>query len=363
MPRWRSAVTIAGERGELGAQCGGEFTGASAATPDIDGESVTRGFAEAEQKGAGELPVFETPGIGCEFERVRGDPLGTAHINIKRMVATLEGAVGNVKKTDAARAAEKFARRGGKEIAAQARDINGNFADGLAGVEQVGDASGLAEFTKSFDGLHEAGIGGHPRDGEEAHARVAQEFTHRLGIDTALGEIRGAADFDALAACQREIGKLIGNVIVARGDDDVAGTKIESSQRLKEGDGGIFNHGDVARVCAEKLRYVRIGSDHRGFGFIGTFVAAEHRFALQMRCDCIKDGSRHQAGAGVIEMDAFRTTGSVVAPLSEQVFHERVSSSVPASTTRLTPRVTLFRKQFTLEAGGKLLSNWQVYQT
>src|SRR6266478_2210644 len=62
-------------------------------------------------------------------------------------------------------------------------------------------------------------------------------------------------------------------------------------------------------------------------------------------------------------MDALQTTGGVRAPLSEQVFHERASSYVPASTTRLTPRVTLFRKQFSSEAGGKLLSNWQVYPT
>src|SRR5258708_12201570 len=124
---------IAGKCGEFAGERGGEFTGAAAATGNVDGESVTRRFTQTEKKRACEFPALEAPRVGSEFESVRGDPVGAAHINVKRMVAPLQGAVGNIKKPDAARATEKFARRGRKEIAAQAPDINGDLANGFAG--------------------------------------------------------------------------------------------------------------------------------------------------------------------------------------------------------------------------------------
>src|SRR5260370_35451230 len=65
---------IAGKCGEFAAERGGGFTGAGAATGNVDGASVTRRFTQTEKKRACEFPALEAPRVVKELESVRGCP-------------------------------------------------------------------------------------------------------------------------------------------------------------------------------------------------------------------------------------------------------------------------------------------------
>src|SRR5262249_34127031 len=160
----------------------GEFTRAATAFVDTDAECVAGCFTETEHQTVRKLPILETPSIRSWLEAIRRDPIRAAHINVERKITAFQHAIGHIEKADAARTTQEFSRRRGEKITSQARDVNGNFADGLAGIDEVGHAGGFGDFSKCFDRLNEPRIRGHPGYGEEPNTRIAQEFADPLPI-------------------------------------------------------------------------------------------------------------------------------------------------------------------------------------
>src|SRR5207253_1459911 len=98
------------------AQLRRELTRAAAATLDAYGEGIARGFAETEHEAVREFPIFETPRIGGRLEVVRRDPIRSTHVDIQRKISALQSAIGNIQKSNAARAAQKLSGGGGEKI-------------------------------------------------------------------------------------------------------------------------------------------------------------------------------------------------------------------------------------------------------
>jgi hypothetical protein len=79
---------------------------------------------------------------------------------------------------------------------------------------------------------------------------------------------------------------------------------------------------------------------------------------MEMRGNGVEDGTGHEAGAGVVQMDALSTAGGVFAPLSEQAFHGEISSGDATSTTRLIDSVIHGAPHCRAENAVARLSKW-----
>ncbi len=176
--------------------------------------------------------------------------------------------------------------------------------------------------------MDETGIGRHPGDSEKANARIAQELADRIGIDTAGWEIGSAANFNARTADERQVGELIGDVVVASSDDDIARTEVEGGKSLRKGDRSVLDDGDVVGLGAENARDGGVRFVHGGSSLVRAFVPAEVRLALEMCNDGLEDGAGHQGGAGVVEVNAVLAPGGLFTPLCEFLFHAAFLSGV-----------------------------------
>ena len=120
---------------------------------------------------------------------------------------------------------------------------------------------------------------------------------------------------------QREIRQLVGDVIVARGDDHIAGAEIESGEGLEERHSGIFHDGDIARLSAQETRDISVDLRNGRLGIVRALVGAKIRFACQVIGNGVQHGPGHQAGPRVIQMYAMGATRGFFAPLAYIVSH------------------------------------------
>jgi hypothetical protein len=74
----------------------------------------------------------------------------------------------------------------------------------------------------------------------------------RIGVDPAFGGVGCTHDLDPAPLGEREIHDLIGCVIGAAGQDDVAALELEGTHGLSEGDSRVLHHGDVSSFSTEQ---------------------------------------------------------------------------------------------------------------
>ena len=127
-----------------------------------------------------------------------------------------------------------FLRRGGEVVAVQPADVDRHLAHCLAGVQDVGDVCFPADLTDRLGGLDQSRIGRDPAESQQRRAPAPDQLAHRLRVDPALGCVRGPHDFDADSARERQIHDLVGGVIGAAGEDQVAAAGGRTPRMLEQ---------------------------------------------------------------------------------------------------------------------------------
>src|SRR5207245_3098625 len=120
-----------------------------------------------------------------------------------------------------------------------------------------------------------------------------EKRAHRSQIDAAGLEIFRAKNLHSIAPGQREKSELIGDVVVARGNDHVSRTEIERGERLEVRHCRVLHDGHVSRLRTDERGHGRVSILHRGGYIVGALVAAEIRFALNVLDDRVDYRLRH----------------------------------------------------------------------
>ena len=146
---------------------------------------------------------------------------------------------------------------------------------------------------------------------------MAREPAHARGIYPALGELVRTHRLDARAASERQIRQLVRGVVGARRNDAVTWTEVERRHCLAEGHGRVLDDGYVPGRGPHQApqQFVRLA--HARLRFVGRFIAADRRLALEKPRECLEHGLRHERGARVVEMDPLPASRRLAAPTVE----------------------------------------------
>lgn len=234
------------------------------------------------------------------------------HVDVQRLATGLEHPVGDVQEARTARAAKELAAGRGEQVAADLLDVDGVLADRLAGVDQVQQVEFAAVPADLGDRLDQPGVGGYVRHGHQARSVGAHQRGHGVDVDAAaVGVVGGVHDPDAVSLAQGEEGDLVGDEVVAGGEDDVVRAEVDGREGFGVGVGRARREGDVAGAGAQEFgeRGVEVG-DLAGPGG-GGLVAADGRFQPQVVEHRLEHRTGHQAAAGVVEVDHLLAPGGV----------------------------------------------------
>ena len=225
------------------------------------------------------------------------------HVDEERFVARAQHAVGHVQEPGAARAAEELAARGGQQVAADLLDVDDELADRLAGVDQVEEVELAAEAADLGDGGDEPRVGGDVGDGDEPGAVGPHQRGHRVDVDHAVRPVGRVHDAHAEPLAQGEEGDLVGDEVVAGREDDVVGLERDRGQGRGVGVGGAARERDVVGGGVDEGGDLRVEAADLGGPGGRRLVAADLGLEVQVVDHHRRHGPRHQAAAGVVEVD------------------------------------------------------------
>ena len=151
----------------------------------------------------------------------------------------------------------------------------------LAGIDQERNPSLLGDGAQDLDWLDQPGVSRDPGHGQKTDARIAQLRTYRIRIHTAGGQVLHPFDDDPAPLSEREVGELIGDVIVASRDDDITRFEIERRQRLEKRDRRVLYQRNIARRCPYDSGDGPIGSLDGSALLVGELIATLFRFSLR----------------------------------------------------------------------------------
>ena len=182
----------------------------------------------------------------------------------------------------------------GEHVAADGSTSMGIWPDGLAGVEQVGDAGLAGGGADLLGGVDQSALGGHVGDGDELD-RPLPSSSVAAGRDGQLAGLVVGDDLDHGAGARGDLQERddVAGVLGAGGQDAVAGLEGEAVERHVPGAGGVLDHRDLVGAAADELGDGGVGVlDLLGCGF-GGLVAADLGLAAQVG----DDGVGHLASA------------------------------------------------------------------
>jgi hypothetical protein len=186
---------------------------------------------------------------------------------------------------------------------ARSSRVDRQLADALACVEQEPHARRPRQCADDLHRLHRPAIGGDDRQRDQPHAPVRQHGLQRVHRNLPGGVIGNDAHLDAALPLQLQIGDVVAGVFGGGGQDHVAGPQRQRIEGHVPRTRGVFHHGNFFRPRVEQPGDGGIDVFQAVAGRGSGFVTPQHRLALQVPDDGVEHHARHQAGAGVVEVD------------------------------------------------------------
>ena len=201
----------------------------------------------------------------------------------------------------AARAAQPFAAWGREHIALQGLHVDGDVAEGLGRIDDVGDAMAGAQLTQGLGVIHRAAVGRHPGQRDELDARV-QPGLQRLQVDVA---VRGAGyglHHTAGAGLQLQQHGVVAAPFAWRDQHTVPGLQWQGADHGTPAVGVAGGQGDIGRLAVQQRRQLGIELLQLGLGLLGGHVGAQGLLALHVVGDALQHAVRHQSAGGLVEV-------------------------------------------------------------
>jgi hypothetical protein len=161
------------------------------------------------------------------------------------------------------------------------------------------------------DRLHQPGVRRHVRHRHQPRSQRPHQLDHRRHVDAARRQVRRVHDFHPEPPPERQERDLVGDEVVAGGQDDVVRPEVDRRERGRIGVRSTTRERDVVRTRAEQCGGLGVEAANRVGPQRGRLVPADRRLECDMVLHGSQNGSGEQAAACVVEVDHVRDTGGL----------------------------------------------------
>ena len=220
----------------------------------------------------------------------------------ERRIEAVDDLLRDVEEAGAARAAQELAAGAGQQVAADLLHVERHLADGLAGVEQVGDAMAARDLADLLGRVDQSALGRDVRDGDEPGLRTDQAL-QGIEVDLAAAVARRHVDLQPAALGLMQEGEEVADILRFDREDAVALLQRQGIERHVPGARGVLDIGDLGPVAVQQRGEGVVEILQRRLGLVLRVVAADGLLQRQVIQHGLIDRRRHQGGAGVVEVD------------------------------------------------------------
>ncbi len=172
-------------------------------------------------------------------------------------------------------------------------------------------AGGSADLGRGID---KAAVGRNPGQCDQLDAGIDHSL-QRLGICLAGAVVGDDLDHRPGAAGSLQIGDIVGAVLRLPGQDPIAFLEAQAVEGHVPRQRGILEQRDLIAVRTDQSCNGIVHGGELGGSCLGSLIASDPGFQVDVRLKRVDHRRRHQGGAAVVEVDALGNSGCLGAQL------------------------------------------------